>query len=90
MRVDPNLAAALLEFGRIGFVLKHGDESEPLKAIDSGLNGKPYLTRLRAEDYLSAKATARGFSKEITQRQRGLLFEPKDRTIPAHHGIVQP
>ena len=90
MQVDPNLAAALLEFGRIGFVLKHGDESEPLKAIDSGLNGKPYLTRLRAEDYLSAKATARGFSKEITQRQRGLLFEPKDRTIPAHHGIVQP
>jgi len=38
MQVDPNLAAAALELGPIGFVLKHGDESELLKAIDSASN----------------------------------------------------
>ena len=74
MQVDPNLAAAALELGPIGFVLKHGDESELLKAIDYVLNGKPYLTpKVRAEDWFSTKARARQFSKEMTQRQRDIV-----------------
>ena len=74
MQVDPNLAAAALELGPIGFVLKHGDESELLKAIDYVLRGESYLTpKVRAEDWFSTKAKARQFSKEMTQRQRDIV-----------------
>ena len=44
MRDDPNLAAAALELGPIGFVLKHSPGQELLKAVDHVLRGKPYLT----------------------------------------------
>ena len=43
MRDDPNLAAAALELGPIGFVLKHSPGQELLKAIDYVLHGQPYL-----------------------------------------------
>jgi DNA-binding NarL/FixJ family response regulator len=52
MRDDPNLAAAALELGPIGFVLKHSPGQELLKAIDHVLRGKSYLTpKLRAGDW---------------------------------------
>src|SRR5580700_97582 len=38
MRDDPNLAAAALELGPIGFVLKHSPGQELLKAIDQVLH----------------------------------------------------
>jgi DNA-binding NarL/FixJ family response regulator len=73
MRDDPNLAAAALELGPIGFVLKQATGPELLKAIDSVLHGKPYLTaRLRAEDWVAKKARARQFAKELTPRQRDI------------------
>jgi DNA-binding NarL/FixJ family response regulator len=74
MRDDPNLAAAALELGPIGFVLKHSTRQELLRAIDHVLHDKPYLTpKLRADDWTLTKARARQFSKELTQRQREIV-----------------
>jgi DNA-binding NarL/FixJ family response regulator len=74
MRDDPNLAAAALELGPVGFVLKNSAGQELLKAIDQVLHGKPYLTpKLRAEDWVERKSRARQFSKEMTPRQRAIV-----------------
>ena len=55
-RDDQNLAAAALELGPVGFVLKYSSGSELLNAIDSVLRGKSYLTpKLRAEDHVAAE-----------------------------------
>ena len=74
MRDDANLAAAALELGPIGFVLKHSTGQELLQAIDHVLHGKPYLTRkLRAEDWVATNARAKQFSKEMTSRQKDIV-----------------
>ena len=74
MRDDPNLAAAALKLGPIGFVLKHSAGPELLKAIGQVLKGEPYLTpKLRAEDWVATNARARQFSKEMTPRQKEIL-----------------
>jgi DNA-binding NarL/FixJ family response regulator len=74
MRDDPNLAAAALELGPIGFVLKHSAGQELLKAIDQVLRGESYLTpKLRAGDWVETKARARQFSTEMTPRQRDIV-----------------
>jgi len=74
MREDPNLAAAALELGPIGFVLKHSTGTELLKAIDNVLHGKPYLTaKVRAEDWVAARSRARQFAHELTARQREIV-----------------
>jgi DNA-binding NarL/FixJ family response regulator len=74
MRDDRNLAAATLELGPVGFVLKHSAGQELLHAIDHVLHGKPYLTaKLKAKDWVETKARAQQFSKEMTPRQREIL-----------------
>ena len=74
MREDPNLAAAALGLGPIGFVLKHSAGQELLKAIDHVLHGKSYVApKLRAEDWVATKARARQFSTELTPRQREIV-----------------
>jgi DNA-binding NarL/FixJ family response regulator len=74
MHDDSNLAAAALELGPIGFVLKHLTGQELLKAVDHVLHGKPYLTpKLRAEDWVATKVRARQFTKEMTPRQREIV-----------------
>ena len=74
MRDDPNLAAAALELGLIGFVLKHSTGQELLKAVDHVMHGKPYITpKLRAEDWVATNARARQFSRKLTQRQREIV-----------------
>ncbi len=74
MRDDPNLAAAALELGAIGFVLKHSAGEELLKAINHVLHSQSYITpRLRPEDWVATKARARQFSKDLTQRQREIV-----------------
>jgi DNA-binding NarL/FixJ family response regulator len=74
MREDPNLAAAALELGPIGFVLKHSTGTELLEAINHVLRGRPYLTpRLKAEDWVATKARARQFAKDLTPRQRDIV-----------------
>jgi DNA-binding NarL/FixJ family response regulator len=71
---DANLAAAALELGRVAFVLKCCGGGEVLKAVEETLHGRSYMTpRLRAEDWVAAKARARQFSKELTERQRDFV-----------------
>jgi DNA-binding NarL/FixJ family response regulator len=71
---DPNLAAAALELGPVAFVLKRSGGLELLKAIEQIMHGKPYLTpELKAEDWVAAKARARQFSKDLTNRQRDVV-----------------
>jgi DNA-binding NarL/FixJ family response regulator len=74
MHDDANLAAAAVELGEVAFVLKNSGGQELLKAIGEILHGRSYLTpRLRAEDWVAAKARARQFSKELTKRQRDFV-----------------
>jgi len=74
MHEDPNLAAAALELGPIGFVLKQSTGQELLKAVDHVLHLKSYVTpRLRAEDWFATKIRARQFSKEMTPRQKDVV-----------------
>lgn len=74
MRDDPNLAAAALELGTVAFVLKHSAGSELLEAINEVTLGHSYLTpKLRATDWVEAKARARQFSKDMTPRQRDIV-----------------
>jgi len=74
MHVDPNLAAAALGLGAIGFVLKHAAGTELLKSIDYVLHGKQYLSpQLMADDWVATRSRARQFSKEMTPRQRQIV-----------------
>jgi DNA-binding NarL/FixJ family response regulator len=74
MHDDPNLAAAALELGPVAFVLKHTGGLELIKAIEQILNGRSYLTpKLKAVDWVAAKARARQFSKDLTKRQRDVV-----------------
>lgn len=74
MRDDPNLAAAALELGPVGFVLKHSTGLELLRALDHVLHNKPYLTpKLRPQDWVETNARARQFSKELTPRQKEIV-----------------
>jgi DNA-binding NarL/FixJ family response regulator len=71
---DPNLAAAALELGPVAFLLKHSCGAELLKAIEQILHGRAYVTpKLKAEDWVAAKARARQFSRELTKRQRDVV-----------------
>jgi len=74
MHADPNLAAAALELGVIGFVLKHSAGTELLKAIDHVLHGKSYLTpQVKTDDWVASRSRARQFTKELTPRQREVV-----------------
>jgi DNA-binding NarL/FixJ family response regulator len=74
MKDDPNLAAAALELGAVGFVLKHSAARELLTAIEHVLRNESYLTpRLRAEDWVARKARVQQFSKALTARQRDVV-----------------
>jgi len=74
MQHNPNLAAAALELGSVGFVLKDSAGSELLKAIEEVLGGKSYLTpKLRSDDWVTMKRRARQFSKELSPRQRDVV-----------------
>jgi len=71
---DPNLAAAALELGPIGFVLKSSSGQELLNAIEHVLHGKAYLSpKLRAQDWVATKTKAKQFSKTMTPRQREIV-----------------
>jgi DNA-binding NarL/FixJ family response regulator len=74
MQDNPNLAAAAVQLGGVGFVLKQSATRELLKAIDQVLHGKNYLTpRLRAEDWVTVKTRARRYSQQLTARQRDIV-----------------
>jgi len=74
MQDNPNLAAAALELGSAGFVLKHSTGSELLKAIEQVLHGRCYVTpKLRPEDWVAQKTRARQYSRHLTPRQRDIV-----------------
>jgi DNA-binding NarL/FixJ family response regulator len=74
MKDDPNLAAAALDLGAIGYVLKHSAASELVKAMSEVLRGKPYISsKVQSENWAVRKARAQQFSKELTPRQREVV-----------------
>jgi DNA-binding NarL/FixJ family response regulator len=74
MKDDPNLAAAALNLGKVGYVLKHSLSSELLHAVSEVLQGNTYVTpRLRSEDWVVQGLRARQFSKDLTPRQKEVL-----------------
>ena len=74
MKDDPNLAAAALNLGTVGYVLKHSAASELLKAISEVLCGHSYVTpKLKPENWAVREARAQQFSKGLTPRQREVL-----------------
>jgi DNA-binding NarL/FixJ family response regulator len=74
MQDNPALAAAVMEMGPVGFVLKQSAGSELLKAIELVLQGKSYLApKLRTEDWATMKQRARQFTKGLTTRQREIV-----------------
>jgi DNA-binding NarL/FixJ family response regulator len=74
MTDNKNLAAAALDLGGVGFVLKHSASHELLQAIEHVLRNQSYMTpRLRAEDWVERKARMHQFSKALTARQRDVV-----------------
>jgi DNA-binding NarL/FixJ family response regulator len=74
MQDDANLAAAVLKFGAVGFVLKHAAASELLTAVTQVLEGRAYITsKLRAQSWVERETRARQFSKKLTHRQMEVL-----------------
>jgi DNA-binding NarL/FixJ family response regulator len=74
MNQDPNLAAAALDLGAVGYVLKHSAASELLNAVSEVLQGRAYVTpQLKAENRTAREARARQFSKALTTRQKDVL-----------------
>jgi DNA-binding NarL/FixJ family response regulator len=74
MKDDPNLAAAALNLGAVGYVLKHSAVSELLKAVSEVLQGKSYVTpKLQADDWAVREARAQQLSKDLTRRQKDVL-----------------
>jgi DNA-binding NarL/FixJ family response regulator len=74
MQDDPNLAAAALKLGNVGYVLKHAAASELLKAVSEVLQDRSYITpKLRPENWAIREARARQFTKELTPRQQEVL-----------------
>ena len=90
MHADPNLAAAAVELGAIGFVLKHSAGTELLKAIDHVLQGKCYVSpQVKADDWAAAKSRARQFTKELTLRQREIVqLYAEGRSIKEIAGLL--
>lgn len=74
MQEDPNLAAAVMKLGAVGFVIKHSATSELLSAVFEVLAGKSYITpKLRAATQFERESRARQYSKELTRRQLEVL-----------------
>jgi DNA-binding NarL/FixJ family response regulator len=74
MKDDPNIAAAAMQLGAVGYVLKNDASSELLKAVAEVLRGKSYITdKVRPEDWAVRDARARQFAKDLTPRQEEVL-----------------
>ena len=74
MQDDPNLAAAAMELGNVGFVLKHSAAKELLKAIELVCHGKSFTSpKLRSEDWVERRSRVVQFSKNLTSRQSDVV-----------------
>jgi len=73
MHEDPNLAAAAMQLGCIGFVLKHSAASELLVSIEHVLQGGSYVTpKLKADRWVT-RQRAQQFTKQLNARQREVV-----------------
>lgn len=74
MHDDPNLAAAAMNLGVVGYVLKHAASQELLTAISHVLQGKSYVTaRLRPENWAVKEQRSKQYAKDLTPRQQEVL-----------------
>lgn len=74
MNDDPNLAAAALKLGSVGYVLKQSAVSELLQAVSEVLQSRPYVTpHLRSTNWAVRESRARQFSKDLTPRQKDVV-----------------
>ena len=74
MQDNAHLAAAALELGNAGFVLKHAAASELVIAIEQVWQGKPYVSpKLRSRVYAEHSTQARPLPKSLTPRQRDIV-----------------
>ncbi len=74
MQDDPNLAAATLELGDVGYVLKNSAAQELLTAIDQVWHGKSYVSpKAGSEDWVEQRSRAEQFVKDLTSRQCDLV-----------------
>ncbi len=74
MHEDANLAAAALELGDAGFVLKHSAASELVTAIDEVWRGKTYVSpKLRSRDWVEQRFRVKYLHKALTARQRDIV-----------------
>jgi DNA-binding NarL/FixJ family response regulator len=74
MNEDPNLAAAALELGAVGYVLKHSASSELLNAVTAVLAGRSFVTsRVRSDTSFEQASRARQLSAELTTRQKEVV-----------------
>jgi len=74
MHDDPNLAAAALDLGTVGYVLKNAAARELLTAISDVFQGKSYVTAgLLPENRAVQEQGAKQFSKDLTPRQQDVL-----------------
>ena len=74
MQDDPDLAAAALNLGSVGYVLKSAAAGDLLVAISHVLQGKSYMTsKLRQESSVLRESRTRKFPKDLTPRQQEVL-----------------
>jgi DNA-binding NarL/FixJ family response regulator len=69
MKDEANLAAAALNLGKVGCVLKHSLPSELLHAASEVLHGNTYVRpRLRSGNWAVQESRTRQFWKDLTPR----------------------
>jgi DNA-binding NarL/FixJ family response regulator len=74
MQGDSHLAAAALELGHAGFVLKHAASSELVTAIEQVWRGEIYISpKLQSGASIEYKDHASQSSKNLTPRQRDIV-----------------
>ena len=74
MQDNAHLAAAALELGNAGFVLKHAAASELVIAIEQVWQGKPYVSpKLRSRVCAEHRTQASPLPKSLTPRQRDIV-----------------
>ena len=73
MQENAHLAAAALELGHAGFVLKHAAASELVTAIEQVWGGKPYVSPKLRPGACVARSEPTQHAKDLTPRQRDVV-----------------
>jgi DNA-binding NarL/FixJ family response regulator len=91
MMEDSELASAAMRLAPAGYVLKHSAADELLKAIDSVLHGRSFVTPGIKRNTTAARKEPSGkITRKLTQRQREVLeLLVKGRTMKEIADILQ-